>query len=281
MLIDPRLRIALVSAAAAALASTAGAQKPAPVVVRAVVTDTTNAPLANTAVAIIHGRDSVMLAGLTSAAGRYTFKFQMDSALHRITARQIGYLATTRLIRARPGDTVDVALVIARVPPMLDTVHVDARVLSDDYHIGADMIAGVTRPLFDIHDAIVDLRPNMLDNEVHNCGPTRNIWIDGVLEQWDSDAASYPKPPGGHVDVDLKGNVKTPLAPHVSPHHIDPEAVLAKVNPQHVLSVDYIDCWHDPLHGSHTRNALFITLKPGYTYIRGRGSVSDDSLPTP
>ncbi len=272
-----RLARLLPAAILLALPAATRAQKPAPVVVRTQVSDTGNAPMADVGVAIIWGRDSVVLAGVTNSAGRYAFTFRIDSGLYRITARRVGYLPTTRLVRAAPGDTVNIALTLARIPPTLDTVHVEARARSDDYVIDSTMIARLHRPVTNIYDVIRDLRPNMLYNDIHLCGPTANIWVNGVHEQF-GPKTDGPIAPIGRVQVDMAGHV-THQPSHVAPRHLDPESVLANIRPQDVAEVRYLDCRDTSMPGFGVRNALFITLKPGIVYDWKRGSVPADSVP--
>lgn len=111
-----RLARLLPAAILLALPAATRAQTPAPVVVRAQVSDTGHAPMANVGVAIIWGRDSVVLAGVTNSAGRYVFRFLIDRGRYR--------------------------------------------------------------------DVIRDLKPNMLYNDVHLCGPTANVWVNGIHEQF-------------------------------------------------------------------------------------------------
>ena len=268
--------------ACAAALSTAGAQKPAPAVVRAQVTDTAHAPMANAAVAIIRGRDSVMQAGITNATGRFTFTFQTDSALHRVTARRIGYLATTRLVRAAPGDTIDVVLVLARLPPMLDTVRVDARARSDDYHIDATMIAHIEHHYVkDAYDAMRDINPAMLGDGARGCRRAENIWVNGVKVKYS---------PGPAYDMPVEQSVVTHAnilgipgattgAAGWPAAHAALDDILALVRPQDIASIDYRNCWDNSMPGRGMRNAIFLTLKPGIDFDDRHGSYPHDSIP--
>ena len=270
----------LVAAGLAAAPSVALAQQPLPAVVRARVSDAAQSPMPGVTLIVLRADGRASLEGTTNDAGRYTFRFVPDGASYRIVVRRIGYLQTMRVLRVHPGDTVDVALILARLPRQLDTVRVDARALSDDYYLDARMIAGIRHHYVkDAFDAIRDASPGMLGDADRGCRPAMNVWVNGVHVRF-SPTASYDLPASQSVvsREEIQGY------PGADVNAVPPQAhdrilgdVLSLIPSQDIAEIRYHNCW-DASMGEHgTRNAIFITLNPGLVYVDGRGVLAVDS----
>jgi hypothetical protein len=53
------------------------------------------------------------------------------------------------------------------------------------------------------------------------------------------------------------------------------------INPEHIAEVRYLDCWDTSVPGIGGQRALFITLKPGISFDRKRGSYVDSTVVPP
>ena len=281
--------------AAAAAAAPLAAQGTPPAVARVRVTDAVKAPLPGVTLVVIRAHEEGALLGTTTADGRYTFSFVPDTGSYRVVAKKIGYVQTTRLLRARAGDTTDIAISLARIPPQLDTVRVTARARSDDYAIDARMIASKNehRYVKDAFDAINDINPNMFGDNARDCRAARNIWVNGRRVEF-SPTAAYDLPTGQSDGADAKVPVNAwsglpPVGRRRSRDangasssrgpHAAPTDLLGMIKSEHIATIIYHNCWDTSFPGSGTRNAIFITLKDGYAFDEKRGSYPIDSVP--
>ncbi|MGH7669910.1 MAG: carboxypeptidase-like regulatory domain-containing protein [Gemmatimonadaceae bacterium] len=123
------------------------------------VADANHQPLSDVVLAVLDSADNALFVARTDGRGRSVFGLQTAGRKHLI-ARKLGFLETRRLLLVREGDTLRVSLVLARVPPQLDTVRVTARRRSDNYYIDARMIAGSQHHYVkDAYDALRDINP--------------------------------------------------------------------------------------------------------------------------
>jgi hypothetical protein len=104
-----------------------------PATVRVRITDTTGTPItgANLMILKVREQEAVVLA-TTDAAGKHTFSFTPDSSRYRLDVRKVGYVQTTRLVNAAPGDTLSIELRLANlrrdtIPVSLPTVVAEGR----------------------------------------------------------------------------------------------------------------------------------------------------------
>jgi hypothetical protein len=260
------------------------AQSPATVaVVNVRVTDTTGAPVDGATVIILHGSsDAAVFLHTTGTDGRAHFEFPVDTGRYRVVVRKLGFVQTMRRLRPMARRPVSVTLAISRIPPMLDTVRVDARARSDDYHIDAMMIAHIQHHYVkDAYDAMRDINPGMLGDGARGCRRAENIWVNGVKVKY-SPGPAYDMPEGTSVvtAADILGIPGATLhaAPFPRPHAALDD-ILALVRPQDIASIDYRNCWDNSMPERGMRNAIFITLKPGFEFDDRRGSYPRDSVP--
>ncbi len=257
-----------------------GAQEPPDAVVRVRITDTARTPLAGVNLVVLRAGEQASYVGTTDDAGRYTFRFVPDTATsYRIVARKLGYLDTRRLLRVRAGDTLQVALALARVPRQLDTVRVDARALSNDYFLDSTTIMRSSRPIFDAYDAARKIHPNMLGDVGRDCDPIAYVWING--RRYPADLTPFMQAVTGHAARDtLRRDASgRPVLGNFPPTRIDPESPLAMIRPQDIATMEYRNCWDTSMPGVGAENALYITLKPGIAFDWKRGSYPADSVP--
>jgi hypothetical protein len=95
----------------------------APVTVHVRITDTTGAPIASANLMILKVREQeAVVVAMTDAMGKHTFTFTPDRARYRLDVRKVGFVPTTRLVNAAPGDTLSIDLTLANLPR--DTIRV-------------------------------------------------------------------------------------------------------------------------------------------------------------
>jgi hypothetical protein len=277
--------MAFTSLTAAMASAQRGVDRPTPApigFVRIEVADAAHNPLGDVILAVLDSADNALFVTRTDSRGRSAFGLQTAGRKH-LVARKIGFLETRRLLRVHEGDTLRVSLVLARVPPQLDTVRVTARRRSDDYVINAAMIANIEHHYVkDAYDALRDLNPGMLGDGARGCRPAMNVWVNGVHVRFSPTAAydlpvdeSFVQPAEllGHPGASDKAISWHP------PHDSDPGDVLDLVRPQDIADIRYTSCLDNSIPGHGTRNAIFITLKPGIVFDEKLGSMPADSLP--
>jgi hypothetical protein len=58
----------------------------------------------------------------------------------------------------------------------------------------------------------------------------------------------------------------------------DPWSTLASIKPEHILEINYIDCYvRDPVHKKGSSDAVYVVLKPGIGYAPGIGTFVVDT----
>ncbi len=280
--------LGLLAVASAAPAPAAGQGAP-PAVAHVRVVDAAQAPLPGVTLVVIRAHEEGALLGTTANDGRYTFVFTPDSGSYRVVAKKIGYVQTTRLLPARSGDTVNVSISLARIPPQLDTVRVNARARSDDYVIDARMIVSESKHRYvkDAYDAMRDINPGMLGDGGRECRRARNIWVNGRREEY-SPTPSYDlpihqsqnlSPAAAAAPTNAWASAPAGGSTALPPPHAAPTDLLAMIKSEHIAMIVYHNCWDTSFPGSGARNAIFVTLKDGYAFDPKRGSYPIDSVP--
>jgi hypothetical protein len=268
------------------------AQGTGPAVVRVRVADTTGAPLPGAQLVLLRGGKETVLQAIADPAGRYSFSFTPEGARYQLVVRKVGYVQTARLVPVAAGDTLTVAVALAPLPPglpALDTVRVTgARGIPKAYYINADEIAHSTRGLFDAWDVVRKLRPDMITDKDRCPGEgLKYIWVNGQRLPDDDVPAPPPPPPSpqrrsGSGRGGRGGGSGRPLpTPSVGAQPAEPGSVIAMINPEHIAEVRYLDCWDTSVPGIGGQRALFVTLKPGISFDRKRGSYVDSTVVRP
>ncbi len=306
----PRALLALTALAAFAAPATAAAQTPAqppvPAVVHVRVLDPRGAPIEGVTLTILRSRIQAMFTGLTNAAGQYTFTFVPDSAHYELVARKIGYVQTARLVPAGAGDTVSLGLSMiaaAALPRTLDTVRTRANANAvESYFIDSTAIAASRRSLLSAFDVALKLRPNMLGDVARGCTPSGEP--ESSFKQVPLHPNDGPPPRRGRGGRGGRGTAMNPntssqpmvTVPNVTLENvwvngervsfngrdstipdILPESLLARIKPDHIAAMEYVNCWDNSMPGLGGKNAVFIELKPGYAFDYKRGSYQDTS----
>jgi hypothetical protein len=220
----------------------ARAQAPASAVVRVHVTDAARAPLRDVDLALLKNGTEVVLLGRTDAAGRYTIRFEPESAQYRLVVRKVGYVQTARLLPVASRDTLAVEVSLARVPPALDTVRTQAAALplAKQPFVGADEIERDTRAVFNLGDVLRKLRPS-INYQGYRC-PVRplRVYANG---RWVFQGA------------------------------------LHDIHAEHILELHFVSCLDESIPGLPAKSwpSIYLTLKPGAAWDLKHGSYVADS----
>lgn len=276
-----RTRLAFLFGISLAYATPLLAQVSRAAVISVRVLDAGKAPMAGVTLVVLRFDRQASYMGTTNSAGRYTFEFVPDSGPYQIVARKIGYVQTMRLLRVAPGGTADISLSIARLPPQLDTVHVKARALSDDYFINSVMISNIKRPRYNAYDVMRDINPGMLGDGLRDCRAAMNVWVNGRRVKASSgDMYDLPVKVSDGAIVDTAITPDATRGPAVAhPVHPSRDDVLDLIRPQDISEITYHNCRDTSSSERGMRNAIFITLEPGIVFVEGRGSYPADSAP--
>jgi hypothetical protein len=251
-----------------AVARPALAQGPPLAIVRVHVTDTARAPLRDVDLAVVKNGTEMVLMGRTDAAGRYTVRFDPESAQYRLVVRRVGYVQTTRLLPVAPRDTLAVEISLARLPPALDTVRTEAErlPLAKQPYVGAEEIERDTRAIFNLRDVLGKLRPDI-------------NYQDFAGSRCPSSATPAPSSRGnirmrpaslGSIRVYANGQWVFPT-PGFSP--------LSEMHSEHILELHFVTCLDGSIPGLAPKSwaSVYLTLKPGVAWDVKRGSYIADS----
>ena len=155
------------------------------------------------------------------------------------------------------------------------------------YHLDADEIASDTRPLFDATDVIAKIRPEMMGSS--DCA-LQNVWVNGtrIVYPPTNEMAlmrrGKPPAPAPPPTLVFQGDGSSGRALPSSPAQRvadDPWSTLASIRPEHILEINYIDCYiHDPVHKKGSEDAVYIVLKAGIAYDPAKGSFVVDTSRT-
>lgn len=258
--------------------------------VRVHISDTAAAPLSGVDLVVVkNGREPVLL-GQTDTSGRYTFRFEPDSARYRLTVRKLGYVQTVRLLPVAPRETLLVELSLARLPRALDTIKVAAEKLplAKQPFIGADEIEKDTRMIVDLRDVVGKLRPD-IGYQSYRCvanGNGRSAPVVPPLSRGGSSAS------GGRGGSRGRGGVSATAGPRppVPPARIYVNGVWAfagdpwaSIHAEHIAEIRYVNCNDTSIPGLPERPwpSIYVVLKPGYIWDIKWGSHEDPAAPPP
>jgi hypothetical protein len=260
-----------------------------PAVVHVHVADTSGAPLQGATLTVLRTRQQEALyVGISNAEGRYTFSFAPESVSYQIVVRKVGYVQTARLLPLAPGDTLTLALRMARLPRELDTVRVTEELLPSKkyYHLSGDEIMRSTRPIDDAYDAARALAPVMIMGDAARlCDRVGSVWING--KRW-----TNPPPTKSGVNVDhtpaAHPRAPTPpppgLPPPPSPNALGSRSVmglLMAIRKEDIEQMTYVNRWDTSMPGIGGMDAIFVTLKPGIGFNLKYGSFVDSTVVKP
>jgi hypothetical protein len=254
-------RLALVALVAGAVA--ARAQTAPHATVRVTAKDSSGTPITGAELTITRGLKDVVARGTTDSAGMATLMVQTkDSSDFQVTIRKIGFLRRDRFFEVGPFDTARVALILPRPQAnTLGAVKVTAK--RDDkyesYDLYADEIEATDAPMDNAWDMIKELRPVMLTSRGCKTG-VQNVWVNGKRIR-------LPLPPFGMVAA--RERINLPIRARFSYVAV---SVLSEIAPEHIQEIHYHDCFDTSLAAVGADDAMFVTLKPGVTYVQDVGS---------
>ena len=252
-------------------------------IVRVRVVDTTGAPIADADVTAIRGLNSVVATGSTDAAGRRTLTVPRGSDEYQIVVRRIGFQRGDHFFRPAQ-DSVSMVVKLRSTPRELPTVEVTAEqdLKRKRYHIDADDIAASKRPILDALDIMTKLRPDMMEPPgqgifAPRCG-AYDVWINGRRIQFPpidpglaAKASQQRRAASILTHRGVTGQASVPVRV---------QSILAKIRPEHVEEMNYVDCRDTTMVMTHAQNAIFVALKAGVAYDENRGTYVRDAAET-
>lgn len=268
------------------LGAFARAQAPGEIVVRVRVVDTTHAPISGADVSVVRDLNTQVASGATDALGLRELKVPRIVDAYQVVVRRIGYERTERFFARPISDTVALQIDLRRVVQELAPVNVTEQEdrTRKHYHLDADEIASSTRVLFDGTDVLTKIRPEMLGDR--DCA-LQNVWVNGkrVIYPPPNEMAlarrGTPPAPAPPPTLVFQGDGSSGRAMPASPAQrvdADPWSALAAIRPEHILEINYIDCYiKDPVHQKGSEQAVYIALKPGIGYDPAVGSFVVDT----
>ena len=246
------MRAALIGTiAVCGFSALARAQSPGEIVVRVRVVDTTRAPISGADVSVVRDLNTQVASGLTDGLGIRELKVPRTNDAYQVVVRHIGYERTERFFARPVSDTVAFQIDLHRVVQQLAAVNVTEQEdrTRKHYHLDADEIASSTRLLYDGTDVLTKIRPEMLGNS--DCA-LQNVWVNGtrVVYPPPNEMAlarrGRPPAPAPPPTLVFQGDGSSGRALPASPAQrveADPWSALAAIKPEHILEINYIDCY--------------------------------------
>jgi len=240
------------------------AQTPTRAVVRVSARDSSGVPVQKAELTLLHGLRDVVARATTDEEGQATFSVPdvKDSTDYQVVMRRIGYSRTDRFFSVGPRDTAKIELVVAHPTSMLAPVKVTAGadVLRKSYYLDADDIANSDWHFVNGWDVLKRLRPDMLTSRGGCNTGAQEIWVNGKRIR-------LPLPPTGIARATALVGV-----PSRARFTYTPVSVLSEIEPEHIESITYRDCFDHSVAVVGTTNAVFVMLKPGVMYQENVGS---------
>lgn len=259
------MRIATAVLALATLSSIAGAQASNHAVVRVQARDSSGAPIAGAEITVVRNIKDVVAKTTTDEQGRaYATVELKDSSDFELTMRKIGYRRGDRFFEVGPRDTTLVNIVV----PVPSANQIAAMTVTakrnpnrfNTYDLDADEIETSDRVMVTGWDVVKALRPVMLTSRGGCATGALQVWVNG---KW----IRLPLPPTGMARA--QAFVGAPPNTRVS---YVPISVLSEIAPEHIAEIHYKDCFDHSMAVVGTNDAIFVTLKPGVTYVENVGS---------
>ncbi|HEX5437579.1 MAG TPA: carboxypeptidase-like regulatory domain-containing protein [Gemmatimonadaceae bacterium] len=239
------------------------------------VVDSMGVAVPDADVAVANLSSTILVSGVTDSTGHSSIAFSAPPANYEVIVRRIGYDRVEQRVMVTLDHTmISLEMVLASAVPTLSGVTVIAKQSTKwkSYHIDANEIAHSRRPLFDALDVLRKLRPDMLTSRAPE------ICADSAAHLR---LRSRHSPAGGLSNIWVNGRRIRMV--EVPPKWVRVEAtnvfirqevleVLREIRPQDIARMAYTDCMDTSAPMVGGQNALFITLKPGVAYERGRGT---------
>lgn len=245
-------------------AAAASSQSATRAVVRVSARDSSGVPVQKAELTLVRGLRDVIARGTTDDEGQGTLIVPdvKDSTDLQVVMRHIGYARTERFFSVGPRDTAKIELVVAHPTATLATVKVTAEgsVLRKSYYLDADDIANSDWHFVTGWDVLKRLRPDMLTSRGGCETGAQEIWVNGKRIR-------LPLPPTGMARATARVGV-----PSRARFTYTPVSVLSEIEPEHIESITYHDCFDHSMAAVGSDNAVFVVLKPGVVYQVNVGS---------
>jgi len=244
--------------------SAAGGQSQNRAVVRVSARDSSGVPIQRAELTLLHGLRDIVARGTTDEEGQGTLVVPdlKDSTDYQVVMRRIGYPRTDRFFSVGPRDTAKVELIVGHPTPTLAAVKVtaEANVLRKSYYLDADDIANSEWHFVNGWDVLKRLRPDMLTSRGGCETGAQEIWVNGKRIR-------LPLRPTGMARATALVGV-----PARARFTYVPVSVLSEIEPEHIESITYHDCFDHTMAAVGSVNAVFVVLKPGVVYQENVGS---------
>ena len=257
-------RFTPVLAVIAGLASAASAQTAARTLVRVTARDSTGAVIPSAELTVTRGLREVIARGTTDDGGHAVLPVELKETEDlQVTMRKIGYSRGDRFFEAKPQGTADVTITVAR-RPMTELAPVTVIAQRDlkraSYHLDADQIDSANVFADNAWELIKRMRPDMLTSRGGCATGAREVWVNGKRIR-------LPLYPTGMAAV--RARVGVPSRARFS---YVPVSVMSDIAPEHILEINYHDCFDTSMAAVGSVDAIFIVLKPGVVYQQDVGS---------
>ena len=237
---------------------------PARTLVRVTARDSTGAVIPSAELTVTRGLHDVIARGTTDDGGHAVLPVELKETEDlQVTMRKIGYSRGDRFFEARPQGTADVTITVAR-RPMTNLAPVTVIAQRDpkraSYHLDADEIDTTHVFADNAWELIKRLRPDMLTSRGGCDTGVQEVWVNGKRIR-------LPLRPTGMAAA----RARVGVPPRARFSYV-PVSVLSDIAPEHILEINYHDCFDASMAAVGSVNAMFIVLKPGVVYQQDVGS---------
>lgn len=244
------------------------------VTIQVVVIGNDGSRLGEVSLAVSRADVGALLSGRTNDSGLHVFQSSLRPGAYSVLARRPGFSPGETRFDVGTSDSVVVTVRLSP-RPATDLAPVVVEASRSNYVLtSSDMLAS-GRPIRDAFEALRKLKPSMLyDKDRCRAEVVENVWINGrrVLFM----AKQIPIPGNrssrsvGGVRVTVSGGGSRSEPPAV-------DSVLASIRAEHVDEIRLVNCWDNSLPGVGSKNALYVSLKPGIDWDWKRGSFVADT----
>ena len=272
---DVVLLILAASLLAGRRAASQGAPSDKRVVIHVAVAGSDGSSLRDVNVAVSRADVGALLSARTNDSGRHVFRTSLPPGIYTLLARRPGFLPGEVRFDVGKVDTVSVTVRLTASPATeLAPVVVEAR-RSNYLLTRSDMLAS-GRPIRDAFEALRKLKPSMLyDKDRCRAEVVENVWINGRRVLF----MAKEVPILGSRTTRSRGAFKVRTSgagARSEPPAVD--SVLASIRAEHVDEIRLVNCWDTSMPGVGSKNALYVSLKPGIDWDWKRGSFVADTM---
>jgi hypothetical protein len=233
------------------------AQQPQGPVVRGVVVDSDNDPVADAEITALDSANAVVATTHTNKAGTFVLAGVTAKVPYIYAARHVGFArGASKPITLRAIDTLNLRFTLDQITPTLPSVAVLATI-DAAYRIDAAEIA--KHAVVDALDVVLNLRPRMLGDAYKECRPdTSHLTFRAPRSSQLLPRLASPDDTLGQLPPNLYVN-------GVLHNELGMKNILSQIPVEEIAEMRYIDC-HDTHVPFMMRNSLFVILKPGASY---------------